>query len=93
MRQITVTYGDLDLGTLTDARVMLTRLEQAAKRACGGDPRLNPDYNLTFQSLEKTYQECRSDAVARAVVEVNAALLTELFGSEGTQRLASAAEG
>jgi UrcA family protein len=90
VRRVAVQYGDLDLGTRTDARVLLTRLEKAAKRACGGDPHLNPDYSLMFGRLERAYQECRGDAVSRAVAEIDASLLTDLYRSEGTQRLARA---
>ena len=78
VRRVTVSYGDLDLGTLGDARVLLTRLQKAAFHACGGDPRLNTDYGIMGPHIEKLYQDCRDDAVARAVDTVNAPLLTEI---------------
>ena len=89
IRQVTVHYGDLDLGTSTDARVLLTRLERAAKRACG-NPASNPDYSLIFGKLERAWQVCHRDAVSKAVAEVDASLLTDLHRNEGTQRLARA---
>ena len=87
IRQVTVQYGDLDLGTSTDARVLLTRLQRAAKRACG-NPASNPDYSMIFAKLERAWQVCHRDAVAKAVAEVDASLLTDLHRNEGTQRLA-----
>ena len=69
---------------------MLTRLEKAADRACGGDPRLNPDYALMAPYLERVYRECRTDAVSRAVTAVNAPLLTAVHSEEDTRRLARA---
>ena len=87
--KVTVPYADLDLGTPADAFVMLTRLEGAAKRACGGDPRLNRENNFLFP-VEKRYQDCRSDAVSRAVVKVGASVLTDLHRSVGIRRLARA---
>lgn len=89
MQKVIVPYGDLDLGTPADAFVMLTRLEGAAKRACGGNPHLNRERNVLFP-LEKRYQDCRSDAVSRAVVKVGASLLTDLHRSEGIRRRARA---
>jgi UrcA family protein len=91
--RVTVKYADLDLDTRADARVMLTRLQKAAFRACGGDPRLHPDYSFMWPYLEKVYQDCRNDAVSRAVGAVNAPLLTEVHRNEGTQRLARATKG
>lgn len=88
--RVTVSYADLNLTTLADAQVMLTRLEKAAYRACGGDPRLNVDYDLMGPHIERTYRECRTDAVSRAVTSVNAPLLTAVHREEDTRRLARA---
>lgn len=89
MRKIAVAYGDLDLRTPADAFVMLTRLEQAAKRACGGDPHVNRESDFLFPQ-EKRYQDCRTDAVWRAVAKIDASLLTDLHRSKGIRRLARA---
>jgi UrcA family protein len=89
--RVAVNYGDLDLKTLGDAQSMLTRLQKAAYQACGGDPRLSQDYSLMGPKLERTYRECRSDAVSRAVAAVNAPLLTEIHKEQKDQRLARAA--
>lgn len=90
---VSVNYGDLDLSTRADARLMLARLQKAAFKACGGDPRLHPDYNFMWPHLEKVYQECRTGAVSRAVTKVDAPLLTEIHRDDNTQRLARATAG
>ena len=91
--RVTVSYRDLDLSALGDARVLLTRLQKAAFQACGGDPRLSPDYDLMGPAVERVYRECRKNAVSRAVTTVDAPLLTEVHKEEGARRLASAAAG
>jgi UrcA family protein len=88
IKRVTVTYGDLDLSARADARLLLTRLEKAAYKACGGDARLHPDYNLMWPHIKRTYEACRADAVSRAVVTVDEPLLTEVHQGNGTQRLA-----
>jgi UrcA family protein len=91
--RVTVSYDDLDLSAPADTRVLLTRLEKAAFRACGGDPRTNVDYGMMGPRLEKMYRECRVNAVSRAVVEVDAPLLTQIHRDGDTQRLARATAG
>ena len=89
--RVTVSYGDLDLETDADVRIMMSRLEQAAYRACGGDPRWNPSYNLLWATLGAQYRECRSDAVSRAVAVVDAPLLSRMRRGNEDQRLVGAA--
>lgn len=91
--RVTVSYSDLDLSARGDARSMLTRLQRAASKACGGDARLHPDYDLMWQHVNKVYEACRNDALSRAVSAVDAPLLTEVYKGEETQRLARAAAG
>ena len=85
--RVTVSYSDIDLGNVADVRLMLGRLEQAAYRACGGDPRWNPSYALLWDTLNAEYRRCRSDAVSRAVTTVDAPLLSQMLRSNDDQRL------
>jgi UrcA family protein len=85
--RVTVSYSDIDLGNVGDVRLMLGRLEQAAYRACGGDPRWNPNYKLLWSTLNAQYRQCRSDAVSRAVATVDAPLLSQMLRSNDDQRL------
>ena len=88
--RVTVSYSDLDLNTAAGARLMLTRLQVAAYRACGGDPRLNPNYDLMGPGIERAYRECRGNAVSRAVTTVDAPLLTEVHSNTSTPRFVRA---
>ena len=62
-----VNYADLDLARPMDAQVLFARIKQAAFRACGGDPREHRNYDMMPNRVEAAFQECREDAVVRAV--------------------------
>src|SRR5882762_6505680 len=70
-----VYYGDLNLNAEQDAKTMLDRIEQAAKKACGG--------HRTFSSytgrLDDTFDECRSEAVTRTVRQLGAPVVTRIY--------------
>jgi UrcA family protein len=70
-----VYYGDLNLNAEQDAKIMLQRIEQAAKKACGGQP--------TFSSytgrLDDTFDEWRSETIARTVKLLSAPLVTRIY--------------
>jgi UrcA family protein len=83
--RVTVSYSDLDLTNVADARLMLSRLQDAAFHACGGDPRWNANYSVLWSRLRAVYRECRSDAVSRAVLAVDAPLLSRVFLGEDLQ--------
>jgi UrcA family protein len=90
--RVTVSYGDLDLGSDVDARAMLGRLQDAAYKACGGDPRSNPNYKLLWPRIKADYRKCRNEAVTRAVLEVDAPVLSKVFlGGEDARPVREAA--
>jgi UrcA family protein len=70
-----VYYGDLDLNAEQDAKIMLERIERAAKKACGG--------HRTFSSytgrLDDTFDECSGEAVARTVKQLGAPMVTRIY--------------
>lgn len=70
-----VYYGDLDLSAEQDAKIMLERIDQAARKACGG--------HRTFSSytgrLDETFDECRSEAIARTVEQLSAPVVTRIY--------------
>lgn len=78
---ISVPYHDLDLRKEGDARKLLTRLERAAVRACGGNPTWHPMYQVAPAHTVAVYKECRRDAVARAVERIDAPTLTQAFAA------------
>jgi UrcA family protein len=70
-----VYYGDLNLNDELDARIMLQRIEGAAKKACGG----HATFSSYTGSLEHTYEECRGKAIQRAVKELGAPLVMRIY--------------
>ena len=67
---VTVPLNDLDLTTEAGVTAALARLDQAAYRACGGNPIFHRSYEIMPRETVKVYRECRDDAVARAVAEI-----------------------
>jgi len=79
--RIAVYYGDLNIDTEHDAKIMLERIEQAAKRACGG----HATFGTYIGSLERTFEECRSETVQRTVKQLRAPTLMRIY-SKATPR-------
>jgi UrcA family protein len=70
-----VYYGDLNIGTEQDAKIMLQRIERAAKKACGG----HPTFSTYTGSLDHTFDECRSEAIQRTVKQLGAPMVTRIY--------------
>jgi UrcA family protein len=70
-----VYYGDLNLNVEQDAKIMLQRIERAAKKACGGHATLSSYTG----SLDHTFEECRGKAIQRAVKQLGAPLVTRIY--------------
>lgn len=70
--QIDVPYGDLNLANPTGAQVMLRRIAKAAEFVCGGRPELRE------MSDRSVFKRCVRIAVAEAVGQLNAPLVTAL---------------
>jgi UrcA family protein len=70
-----VYYGDLHIETERDAKIMLQRIERAAKKACGG----HPTFSSYTGGLDGTFKECRDEAVARTVKQLGAPVVTRVY--------------
>jgi UrcA family protein len=70
-----VYYGDLNIETEQDAKIMLQRIELAAKKVCGGHATFGPYAG----SLSRTFEECRSETVQRTVKQLGAPMVTRIF--------------
>jgi len=70
-----VYYGDLDIETEQGAKIMLQRIEQAAKKACGG----HPTFSTYTGSLDHTFEECRGEAIQRTVKQLGAPMVTRIY--------------
>ena len=76
-----VYYGDLNIETEQDAKIMLQRIERAAKKACGG----HPTFSTYTGSLDHTFEECRGEAVQRTVIQLGAPMVARIY-SEARSR-------
>lgn len=85
---VAVSYGPAALAGEAGARDLLTRLEAAARTACGGDPRNHSAWRTTPDLVREAFRACRRDAVARAVAEVGSSRLAALHagGRDGRAR-------
>jgi UrcA family protein len=70
-----VYYGDLNLNAEQDAKIMLQRIERAAKKACGG----HATFSSYRGSLDHTFEECRGEAIQRAVKQLGAPMVTRIY--------------
>jgi len=88
--KVHVDLKDLDLTNAAHARTVLERLKQAAYQACGGDPKLHNTYKTRPEQTVRVYEECRENAVKRAIDQIGAPLLAQAYAEEA-QRAAAAA--
>jgi len=79
---VTVNYSDLDLTKDADARQMLDRLDRASFKACGGNEQFDPAHRTRTGRFAQFFQECRDDALARAVATVDSQKLWQVFRAE-----------
>jgi len=67
-----VRYGDLDLNQKSGVITLYGRIRSAAREVC------QPIEEVSIKLLRAKY-DCRHDAVARAVAEVNSPALTDYY--------------
>lgn len=67
-----VKYGDLDLSRDAGVAALFSRIKTAAREVC--EP-----VDVVFLNLVRQRYNCSQDAIARAVADVNAPLLTSYF--------------
>lgn len=78
IRNVGVTYSDLDLETEAGARELLRRLDAAAYKACGGDPERHSSYDRMPEVTRKVFETCREKAIDTAVGRLDAPLVAKL---------------
>ena len=79
---VRVELKGLDLQKPADARTLLERLKQAAYHACGGDPRFHYSYATRPEQTVAVYEECRANAVKRAIDRIGAPTLAQIYAEE-----------
>ncbi|MGO9949572.1 MAG: UrcA family protein [Steroidobacteraceae bacterium] len=72
-----VYYGDLNLSAEQDAKIMLQRIERAAKKACGG----HPTFGSYSHRSDHAFEECRREAIQRTVKQLGAPMVTRIYSA------------
>jgi UrcA family protein len=68
-------YEDLDIDTEAGARILLQRIEGAAKTACGGHSTVSSFTHMP----DHTFEQCWGDAVERTVKQLGAPVVTRMY--------------
>ena len=80
--QARVDLQGLDLQNPADVRTLLTRIEKAAYRACGGNPKFTWSYQLLPERTVEVYEQCREAAVRRAIEQTGSAQAARMYKEE-----------
>jgi UrcA family protein len=75
----TVKYADLDLNRDADVAALFSRIKTAAREVC-------QPVDVVLLNLVRQRYNCSEDAIARAVADVNAPLLTSYFLEKANAR-------
>ena len=75
--------ADVDPNSAAGARVLLQRIETAADAVCGGEA------NATSKSQQRSYVDCRSDAISGAVSTMGAPALKAMAARRSRDVLAA----
>jgi UrcA family protein len=70
-----VYYGDLHIDAEPDAKILLQRIDRAARKACGG----HPTFSAYTGRLDHTFEDCRDKAIQRAVKQLRAPMVTRIY--------------
>lgn len=85
--RVSVAYSDLDLTRSDDARIMASRIDEAARFACGGSPRFDANYRGAKAAATRRFETCRGDAIDAALADLNAPAVAHAFSQrEDVQR-------
>lgn len=70
-----VKFADLNLDNEHDAKIILKRIERAARQACGGQPA----FSSYTGGLERNFYECRDAAIREAIAQLRAPLVGRVY--------------
>jgi UrcA family protein len=90
-KDVQVYYHDLDLRTDAGARMMLVRISNAAKEACG-NPMFYSSYSVAPSYANQVFAKCQAEAIQRAVISLNAPAVNKIYAQNSNAqapRLAS----
>ncbi len=69
---VAVHYGDLNLSSEAGAKVLIRRVDQAARQACGVE-------TGSRGLVRREQRRCRAEAMSEAIAEVNQPVVTTMF--------------
>lgn len=78
VKQIAVHYEDLNLAQESGAEILISRIEVAAKDACGGTP------DTRDLKMRAFFGECMKNTVQKAVASVNSPMVSSVY--DGTAK-------
>ena len=84
--QIKVAFGDLNLDKPEDARVLVSRVEEAARRACGPKVESPSRYDLTPVAIEHDYKACIANAIGDTVARLNVPLVSRAYAESRAKK-------
>lgn len=84
--QVVVPYHDLDLSSAAGAATMLTRIESAARTACGGGAVINPDSRLARLRAQRDFSNCQREAIESALAQLHAPEVDRAFAAAANRR-------
>ena len=71
LREVSVSYSDLDLSRAADAETLVDRLRHAARQACGGSPTADPSYRTAQFQIRRDFSRCVDEAMRSAVAGID----------------------
>jgi UrcA family protein len=77
VKQVTVSFDDLNLQSESGARLLVKRLNTAAIEACGGEPMDGP--LALIADLKRRFRDCRGAAVRTAVTTLDHPTVTSIY--------------
>jgi UrcA family protein len=86
--KVRVPYGDLDLTRDAGVDTLLSRVADAAARACGGRPALG----VLMLEEARAYRACKAKAVSQAVAQLDAPLVKQRLAERSGGRVVRVAE-
>jgi UrcA family protein len=83
-REVTVKYGDLDLAHAQGAKVLIERVQEASKIACGETP------SLANLQQSQSYKACVVHTADQAIASLDSPVVTAMYQNTARPQLLAA---
>ncbi len=78
-RNVAVSHSDLDLNKPGDARIMLARIDRAARQACGTMAERDRAYSSAPHFVTRDFSGCIERATGKAVARLRAPAVSRIY--------------